>query len=32
MNRSHELAGSTDASTAACVMKLSVEPCEVRAS
>jgi hypothetical protein len=30
--RSHELSGSSEARTAACVMKISVEPCEVRAS
>jgi hypothetical protein len=28
--RSPELSGSSPASTPACVMKLSVEPCEVR--
>ena len=32
MKRSHELSGSSAARTAACVTKLSVEPCEVRAS
>ncbi len=29
-NRSHELAGSIPASTAACATSDSVEPCEVR--